>query len=496
MFTSLKSCFFGILLFLVAEQHLFAQKPNAIHKKYSPNELQQDADVMCKALLKVHPVIGIYKPRRYYEELFTEFRNSFNDSLTEKQFRIKTKQLLQQLHCGHTDIMYSKSYKKALKKTKYHFPRYYLLPVNDKVYVLGGLNKKIDTLLKPGSQITKINGVAADSFYRFGQSLITVDGYIGESKKLYARLNYNAYFLTLLNYPDTITYEFKTRDTAGVLKSASFYALNIPEYNLKKKPDSTLIKYKKAKINYRFLDTDKKTAYMQLTAFSHRRYNKAYRKIFRQLKNNNTENLILDLRYNGGGSLTNSYVLSRYLLSQGTYSQTSYTQIKKYPYRKYTRGNTMFRFCRFVFKIYGKKTSTGDTDRYVMKFKPYKKLHYNNKLYVLVNGGSFSASCLVSAYLKETGRAVFIGSETGGTLEGCNAVITPYYKLPNTKTTVRIPTFRLLHDVYKGGNTGRGIIPDYLINYSFKDYFYKRDLEMEKVEELIGLKSNNVSNEK
>ncbi len=485
MFTKTEQPFRVFFLLIWLFGSIYAQQNNPITKKYSPTQLKEDAVVMCNAILKIHPAIGIYKPRNYYEDLFNQFQNSFTDSLTEKQFRIKSKQLLQKLHCGHTDVVFSKAYKNKLKKTKVYFPRYYLLPSGDRVYVLGGLNRKTDTLLKPGTVITKLNGIPVDSFYRFGQSLVTVDGFINESKKLYAQLNYGAYYLTLLNYPDTIVYEYKIRDSVKTLKSPCFYALNIPEYPLKKKQDSLLIKYKKAKINYRFLDEEHKTCYLQITAFSHRKYNKAYRKIFKKLKKYKTQNLILDLRNNGGGSLANSYVLSRYLLKPGKYFQTSYTQIKKYPYKKYTKGNLVFKFCRLAFRIYGKKISRGDTDFYTTKIKPYKKLNYQNNLYVLMNGGSFSASCLVGAYLKETKRALFIGRETGGTMEGCNAIITPYYKLPNTKTMVRIPTFRLIHDIYTGNTKGRGIMPDYEVNYSFKDYYNRRDLEMEKTMELI-----------
>jgi C-terminal processing protease CtpA/Prc len=90
----------------------------------------------------------------------------------------------------------------------------------------------------------------------------------------------------------------------------------------------------------------------------------------------------------------------------------------------------------------------------------------------------------VGAYLKFKQRAVFIGEETGGAIEGCNAGITPYYKLPNTKIKVRIPAFRIINDV-SPQITGRGILPDYPITYSIKDILARRDLELIKVKELI-----------
>jgi hypothetical protein len=476
---------FSSLLFVTLACNLVnAQTQSLLKKKYSPAQLKQDATVMRDAILKIHPVVGIYNTRPYYEKLFNDFIASLNDSLTEKQFRIRTKAVIEKLHCGHTDILYSDKYLKTLKKSKFNFPRYYLVPVDDKVYVLGGLNKRADTLLKPGTRITKINGVPADSFYRFAQSIITIDGYIKEAKKLYAQMGYASYYLTLLNYPDTINYEYVLHGKTQVLKSPTFNAVNIPDFQWRKKDDSLYVRYKRAKLRYRYMDDEKKTMHLNIQAFSHRKYTKAYRKIFRQLKKNKTENLVIDLRYNGGGSLSNSQLLLKYLLNEPV-KQTSYTTIKKYPLRKYTRGNIVFRITRGFFKIYGTTRKCGDTSFYTIKIKPKKKWHYDKNIYVLTNGGSFSASCLVGAYLKETHRAVFVGRETGGTIEGCNAVITPYYKLPNTKTKVRVPTFRLLHDVYTKGNTGRGIIPDYETNYTFKDIFMKKDLEMEKVMELI-----------
>lgn len=464
--------------------NLEAQQNSILTKKYSPAQLKEDASVLKNAILKMHPVIGIYETRSYYENLFNDYENSFTDSLTEKQFRIRTKAALAKLHCGHTDLSSSSEYMRAMKKAKLHFPRYYLMPFDNKVTVLGGINKKLDTLLKPGTIITKINGIKADSFYDVAKSIITSDGYHQESKKLYGQLAYGAYYATLLNYPDTITYEYLNNGITKTIKTPTLYTDKTPEFSIRKKDDSLYTTYKRAKMRYRYLDTDKKTMVLNIQAFSHRKFGKAYKKIFKQLKRNHTENLVIDLRYNGGGSLSNCSYLLRYLLNEPQ-TQTSYTRLKNYPMRKYTKGNLFFKITKMYFSLYGKKTRRGDTNYYVLKIKPLKKWHYNSKVFVLTNGGSFSASCLVSAYLKETHRAIFVGRETGGTIEGCNAVITAYYKLPHTKTKVRVPAYRLLHDVYKKGNTGTGILPDYETNYSYKDIYYKKDLEMDKVMELI-----------
>lgn len=119
--------------------------------------------------------------------------------------------------------------------------------------------------------------------------------------------------------------------------------------------------------------------------------------------------------------------------------------------------------------------------------KPKLKNHYDKNILVLINGGSFSASCLVSAYLKSDNKAIFIGEETGGTIEGCNAGIMPNYKLPNTKIKIRMPAFRVIHDV-SPTLTRHGILPDYKIHFTLDDLILRKDLELSKAMELIHTK--------
>jgi C-terminal processing protease CtpA/Prc len=194
---------------------------------------------------------------------------------------------------------------------------------------------------------------------------------------------------------------------------------------------------------------------------------------------------VLDLRNNGGGSLENSYNFLSYLMDT-VKTQTLRSRIKNYPYRKYTHGNIFLKLTRLGLSIIGKKVRQNDTDNFVYTIKPRKKNHFNKKVLVLINGGSFSASCIVAAYLKKSNRAIFIGEETGGALEGCNAGITPYYTLPNTKIKIRMPAFRVVHDVAPIV-TGHGILPDYKIEYSIKDVLAKKDLELAKAKELLKL---------
>lgn len=474
-------------LSLLAVNAIYAQGPAILTKKYPPSLLQQDARIMKSVVLAMHPVIGVYQDRNRIVRLFDDLIAQLTDSLTEKQFRIRLKLLTDELRCGHTEVILSKAYLKAFRHLKVNFSPYYFLPVNNKLYVLAALNKKKDTLLKQGMEIKRLNGISMDTGFALIRKMISTDGYINSGKDLFLQRGFNAYHLSLFGRPDTMSVEYVKPDSSlSTLKFKAFLAEDIPSFPLQRKEDSLYKRYRRAAISYRYLDTLSGTMHLRIHSFSPWRYKKAYRRIFKELGKNKTKHLVIDLRNNGGGSLTNSYTLLRYLLNKQA-TQTLKTGIRRYPYKEYTRGRFSFRMTRAGLAYIGKHRRTNDTDYYTYTIKPKTKHHYDGEVLVLINGGSFSASCLVSAYLKYQERAKFIGQETGGAYEGCNAGTTPFYTLPNTKIRIRVPAFRVTHDPIQQ-LTGRGILPDYPVVYQFNDFVKRKDLELLKAKELWKIK--------
>jgi len=477
-------CFLTVMLVVWMFGGYAQKKESLLTKKYPPAALKQDATIFGNVVLAMHPAIGLYASREHYFNLFKNFVEGLNDSLTEKDFRIRLKLLADELHCGHTEILYSQAFYREINKAKLNFSPYIYLPVQNKVYLLTNLDKKkSDTLLKKGAEITRINGVPVDSMLRYSRRFISSDGFNETARNHFLQRGFNSYFVSLFGRPDTFDVEYTDGRQLRHTRYAAFKPKAIPSLPLGPRDDSLFVHFKKAGIQYRYLDKEKKTMQLRINRFANVRDKSAYRKIFRRLKKNKSENLVLDLRNNGGGSLANSYRLLSYLIDSAR-TQTLRTGIKNYPYRKYTHGNIWFKFTRFAYTVIGEKRTIHDTDNFIYTIKPRKKNHFNGNILVLINGGSFSATSLVAAYLKDTRRAIFIGEETGGTMEGCNAGITPYYKLPNTKIRVRVPAFRVVHDVCPA-LTGQGIMPDYKVEYTFKDLIARRDLELQKAKELL-----------
>lgn len=462
---------------------LQAQKKFNPNKKYAPEDLKKDTKIIKDVILNMHPVIGVYHPKSYYENKFNELLQSLNDSLTEKQYRLKLKLLFDELHCGHTEVWQSKAYNKYIKPVKLNFVPYYMITLNNKVYVGTTINPKKDTLLKSGTEILKINSVPVDSILNYSMHFISGDGFNTTGKQLYLRAGLNYSYPSLFGRPDSFLVETKYKEAVQSHWIKAVNLKDLPYPSLQPKSDSAFKKHKRANMSSGYLTNDKSIAVLKIKSFKSINYNRVYRRFFRKLKNEQTKNLVIDLRFNGGGNLMNSYRLLSYLIDNPE-TVTLKTHVKSYPDKKYTKGNLRFKLTRWVLGVEGKKRVSGDTIYYSHTIKPSKKYHYDNLVYVLTNGGTFSASCIVSAYLKAGKKTIFIGSETAGAQEGCNAGVTPYYTLPVTKIKVRVPAFRIIHDI-NPAITGKGIQPDYEINYSLVDVLGRRDLELKKVKELI-----------
>jgi C-terminal processing protease CtpA/Prc len=94
-------------------------------------------------------------------------------------------------------------------------------------------------------------------------------------------------------------------------------------------------------------------------------------------------------------------------------------------------------------------------------FSP-KKDNFKGKLYILINGKSFSATGEFTSFLKNNRNVIFIGEEVGGNKVQNTSGISYIITLPYSKQKVKIPLVVWEMNVdYK--NDSHGIKPDYWI---------------------------------
>jgi C-terminal processing protease CtpA/Prc len=91
------------------------------------------------------------------------------------------------------------------------------------------------------------------------------------------------------------------------------------------------------------------------------------------------------------------------------------------------------------------------------------------KVFVLIDGGTFSTAadfCAVTHHLK---RATFIGEETGGGYYGNNSGMQTMVTLPNSKARVRVPMFEYWNAVPGYDGKRRGTRPDHTVETKMAD---------------------------
>ena len=107
------------------------------------------------------------------------------------------------------------------------------------------------------------------------------------------------------------------------------------------------------------------------------------------------------------------------------------------------------------------------------------------KLYVLMNGGTFSSAADAIADIHRTTDAAFIGEESGGLYEGPTGGDTIVVQLPHSEIRVRISPNIQLGYMYRKHPVGRGVMPTHPTRYSIEDVVAGRDLEMERATALV-----------
>ena len=234
------------------------------------------------------------------------------------------------------------------------------------------------------------------------------------------------------------------------------------------------------------VDSVAHTALMDLSSFG-RGYQlrSFFRNSFRTLRKNAVGHLIIDVRGNGGGSVTNSTMLTRFIADHRFKTGDSlYAISKKGPYDHYIQNhfwNKLF-LTFFTKKRKDGKYHFGYFERHY--FSPKKQNHFDGKAYIVTGGNSFSATTLFTSALIKQDNVIVVGEETGGGAYGNSAWLIPDVTLPETGVRFRLPLFRLVIDKNNPKN-GRGVQPEVEVRPTVDAIRRNADFKIDKVMELI-----------
>ena len=255
--------------------------------------------------------------------------------------------------------------------------------------------------------------------------------------------------------------------------------------------------YDKNNISFAVIDSLKSTAYLRVKAFQDVGYTFDFllgavpipdfenklKNIFKDLKKDNVQNLILDFRGNLGGSigLANS-ILSYLIPNQFVSAQLS---IREAGLNKLPASHDLL--SPNLAKRFKNKVDEDFIEYNYSNFRvaPKEGLVFKGNIYVLINGGTFSAASYFASKLYDSSIGTFIGVPAGGAYTGASGGFFSTLKLPNTNLTINLPLMRVLFNVNSKKYPETHLKPDFEVPLSFDGFLKKQDTAMRFTAELI-----------
>ncbi len=414
------------------------KRKQLLTEKHSVKEMQEDFLQFQKHIEEIHPCPYEFTDKEDFDRAFEEQNAKIKKPLTLREFYNVLVPLKAKIGCGHAHLDYPAEYRRNVQV--YKFPLI-LKFVENRCYVTRDLNE--NSSLPLYSEIVSINKIDIDRIIETLKADISADGHNEFSKTSSLENCFQYYYANHFGAPKEFQIKYRTEENTDIQKavipaipcSSINYSNKVPKsLNIETFPqrntavltiDSFIYYEEKNKIFFSFID-----------------------KAFQKIEQENINNLIIDLRGNGGGDpFCASYLLS--------YIEKEPTVYFSKPYGRYTD---------------------------LSKPIPLAENPYRGNLFILIDGSNFSTTGHFCSILKYHDLGTFIGTETGSTYT-CNAAVHTF-DLKNTGLILKLATDSFAAAV-SGLPKDRGIIPHHKVQTNIEDLKNKQDTVLEYTFSLI-----------
>lgn len=404
---------------------------------FTQQQYVEDLEQLVETLIADHPNALLFTSREQLYELLEEKKALITDHTTYGQFVWHCSEIVAALNCSHSSIGNFELEWRLLPYTL-RFPLE-VRWIEEKLVVVE--NTGNEDRVKRRDEITAINGVPVqqlvDEIYRH----ISSQGYV----ETYKRYEFEGWapgmIAYALDFPEQFELELKGKSRTVILHQAH----NWEYYS---QPMRQIFPVPALEVR----QLDKQTALLRIPSFNFYWWNnldyfkESIDKAFATIQANKTENLIIDVRSNRGGSQHAAMHLLQYLMDKPfTYYQNMPTSI----------------------------------DGAVIH--PFDD-HFTGKLFFLTDGVGNSTTGHFMSLVKEHEIGTIIGEELGS-----NHLCTAGQlnrRLANTGLEVHIATASVRAAV-RDFPVEKGVLPDHTVTYTVEGYFKGLDEVLEYTMELI-----------
>ncbi len=495
------------------------------------SRLLKDIDYVERTIQKMHPDLYWYIDKQTLHQKFDSLRNNITKPLTPNEFYLKISPVVAAVRQGHMrisplepTIVKKGKERKRYKKSKGPFSQLNFYWRDGELYLLE--NKTNDATLIAGSKILSINQITPQNIYQKYRKTYASDGYnTSFLDKRFSMLVSNFYSLELgiqdsiqltLSCADSVYRKKVYRDfneKKGKSPKIRQDSIFLPSKQLSKtalkaqkekrktwEKKSNIFGYDKASQTFSKalsypVAQDSTFAVLTVKNFTKGKSKEAYKAIFEELHNKKVSHLALDLRGNLGGRISDMAELYSYLSNEETYKLLNEAEITSsfhFPFYA-AKGHSVLHYTLlspfYIIQtgVFWAKSHAGTDGKKYYKIsesreQKRKDNFYDGKLFVLIDGATFSASSTISSNLKGTRRAIFVGEETGGAFNGTVAGRMPVLQLPHTKLKWILGTMSI-KPTSQTSEEGRGIMPDVAIKPLVNDVINHNDPVLDWVKE-------------
>jgi len=355
------------------------------------------------------------------------------------------------------------------------FLPYTIYSVGEKLYCTK--NCTANNSIKDGNEILSINGITSKEIISTMLNRQLRDGYNETYPRWIMNTYFRGYYSFIYGHPSQFTIAYKEKDVEKIFTTNALLLDSIRYYRKEKYPVTSANDISSKGISL-VIRKEIATATITIKSFDNSTYKKEYkqsytkeiRNYFKTIRQNNIHHLVIDIRGNQGGNPVYIRQLLTRLFNHRFVMAIQAGKVKNPGASEWTDRNKKKHFPRYA----------------IGKFSPKKKA-FTGKLYVLINGGTYSAAGQFSSVIEKYSRGIFIGEEAGGN----KAIIGGFFfprKTSLPHTGIEISPARL-YTFYREPNTnnGHGVYPTYTIVPSIQDIGEGRDPVMELALNLISI---------
>lgn len=390
-------------------------------KVYSLDAYKSDLDQLGKKLIEVNPSTLKFISEKDFWKTVEAKKALITERTTFSEFYWHCREIIANVNCTHTylwDHFDEPDIPLALRfpmETRW---------VNNHLYVIDPLNNTEKVSKK--DEVESINGILISNLMTDILNHFSSQGHVETSKIKDFNTTTTAIIPYALNFPKT--YKIKLKGKQEIIELNPALTFRKPIHDLFKNPCDDNLCLEVLEGN--------KNAVLTISSFNYYSWNNLDHFIqfidqsFKEIKEKNVENLIVDVRYNGGGSAESSIHLLKYLVGQ-PFTYFSETTM----YEEFENG-------------------------------------FKGKLFFLMDGNGKSTTGHFMAKAKVLNLGTIIGEELGSN-QFCTAGQT-ICRLSNTKLIFYVANTvsKLSHTILPDET---GILPDHYVSQSIDDYLKNID---------------------